>query len=359
MRASSYQFGACLFFASFGAATLSAQISIEQAVVAFDTHVNHFNVLTAQNLTLSNTHTDGAIATAGNLTLNSSTDIVLHSQKLGSGPSIYVGGQLNVSGNNNKLLAGTAYIPNFSQTTTWNNPNNANQKWLVGSGGQLDVSNSSITQTSLVTPPAMDWNINTALAELASASAALAQASATGTLAVSGDTLLLNTTQTSGVAIFNLDANDAASWSGLNIGTGWDIPDDMVYVINVFNADGKTLFAGNNGNNNSDFASRLLWNIVPDNDSGTASSVTFGSNLYGSVLAPLMDLTSNGTYLNGQIVSNSFYQSGAEVHHIGFDASSVTFSAVPEPRVWGLAGLGLATVVALLRRRRPQAVAQD
>ncbi|MCC5022588.1 MAG: choice-of-anchor A family protein [Candidatus Synoicihabitans palmerolidicus] len=246
-------------------------------------------------------------------------------------PSLYVQGNLNVSGNN-QLNNGTAYIPNFGNTTTWNN---ANQRSLVSGSGSLILDNSSTTFADLTTDPGI-WNVATAMANLSAASTALAATQANGTITLSGDKLLFNTARNTGIAVFDYDVSQFGSVSCLNIKI--NVPADMFYVINVLNADDTNLFAGNNANSGSN-SDQLLWNIVSDANLMTSSSVNLGSNLYGSILAPLMDLASNGKYVNGQIVANNYTQTGAEVHHVAFDASSGSFSAVPEPSPWGFAAV--------------------
>ncbi|MCC5022589.1 MAG: hypothetical protein J6386_07230 [Candidatus Synoicihabitans palmerolidicus] len=41
-----------------------AQMSVDQAVVTFDTYVSQYNIITGQDTTLTGTHTDGAVATS-------------------------------------------------------------------------------------------------------------------------------------------------------------------------------------------------------------------------------------------------------------------------------------------------------
>jgi choice-of-anchor A domain-containing protein len=156
------------------------------------------------------------------------------------------------------------------------------------------------------------------------------------------------------VAVFTLDADQITGLSNANIQI--NVPQDMVYVINVINADGKTLFGGNGMNFNSGQNNdKLLWNIVADNDPGTSRTVALGTNFYGSILAPMIDLT-NGSggeqnYVNGQVVAASYTHQGAEVHHVKF-TTPASFSAVPEPATWSVFGLAGCGVMMGCRRRR-------
>lgn len=331
----------------------SAQMSVEQAVVTFETQINQFNVLTGQNMILTNTHTDGAIATRGDFTVNSSSVLSMNGATLQDLPSVYVAGNLYLGGHNNQLNTGSVYAPNYAATTSWSQPN-ASQRSLVSSGGSLRLDNSDTTLAGLTTAPTSSWDIDTAYSSLSQASIALSLAEATGTISASSNNLVLNTSVTSGVAVFNLDASTFGSTSGLNVQI--PVPDDLLYVINVFNADDTTLFAGSNGNASGDSAERILWNIVPYSNPTTSSTVNFGANFYGSILAPLMDINVSNRYVNGQIVANNYSHSGAEVHHVKFDASSISFSAVPEPSSWGLMAFAMAGVGLTFQRNRHRRV---
>jgi choice-of-anchor A domain-containing protein len=340
--------------AVFGLGEARAQMSVEEAVVTFDTLVRDYNVITSGNLTLNNTHTDGGIAVGGNLNLSGNNVLVMHGDTVtGNSPSIYLNGQLNVS-SNTYVNSGYVYAPNLSNSTTY--VNNGGQRSLQN-GGSLSYNTSAANSymDPRVAPGVSGWDPVSTVSSLASVSAALASATPTGTINFSNNSIQLSTSLTTGVAVFNLDASLLTNLTNTNIQI--NVPTDMVYVINVFNADGTTLFGGggmnaNSGQNND----QLLWNIVADSNPATSSTVNLGTNFYGSILAPMIDLT-NGSggeqnYVNGQVVAASYTQNGAEIHYVDFSAP-VTFSAVPEPATWGLFGLaGCATMMVCRRKRR-------
>lgn len=356
MRTSPYILIAAILMACCGILGARAQMSVEEAVVSFDKLTRNYNIITSGNLTLNQTHTDGAVAVGGNLSLSGS-DLVLKSNTLGKDPAVYVNGQITLS-NESKLLAGYAYTPNLSTKTgpTYEQPN-AGQRWLTnGSGGKLSFNttdaNSYIDPRN--SPGPVGWDLASTNQQLVLVSAALADATATGTITFSNNKITLTTSLTSGVVIFDLDASKLANLSNTNIQI--DVPADMVFVINVRNADGTTLFGGggnnvNVGTNND----QLLWNIIADNDSKTSNTVTLGTNLYGSILAPLIDLNNGqNKYVNGQVVAGSYTQNGAEVHYVDFNAP-VTFSAVPEPATYGMMGIGACAALMIWRSRRKRA----
>jgi choice-of-anchor A domain-containing protein len=203
---------------------------------------------------------------------------------------------------------------------------------------------------------------------LSNASATLASSAATGAIGISGQTLTF-TSSGSGVTVFNLDASKIVNGTyDLNNDGIYDanterlsniqanLNADQYFVVNVLNAtsaDGsKVLFEGvgnfNSGSNNQ----QLLWNIIPDANSGTSDILTLGTNFYGSILAPLVDVQSTGYYLNGQLISQSFTQSGAEVHYANGYTAPVAFSPVPEPSTYAVIASALCALGFFWHRRR-------
>lgn len=351
MRCSPYV--ACVaLLAGFGGVAASAQTNVVQAVTTFNTAVQNYNVITSGNLTLHNTHTDGAIAVGGNLNLSGDNVLVMHGQTEGSNPGIYLKGQLNISGNS-YLNNGYVYAPNLAKGTTYTNTTDGR---YLQNGGTLRYNTSaagSYVDPRDATAPS-GWALSSAFSTLTSVSNTLAAATATGTINFSSNSIQLSTSLTSGVAVFNLNANQITGLTNVNIEI--NVPQNMVYVINVINADGKTLFGGgginfNKGQNND----QLLWNIVADSNPATSRTVALGTNFYGSILAPMLDIT-NGSggeqnYVNGQIVAANYSHSGAEVHHVKFKTPS-GFSSVPEPATWSVFGLAGAALMMGCRRRR-------
>lgn len=334
--------------ATVGIVSARAQMSPEQAVVKFDTLVREYNVITSGNLNLNNTHTDGSIAVGGNLNLTGNNVLAMHANKIGPNPSIYLNGQINISGNS-YLNNGYVYAPNLNSGTTYTDGGQRSLK----NGGTLSYNTNHAS--SYVAPgdaPAPGWGLSSTFQELVMVSNSLAASAPTGTINFSNNQIVLSTSLTSGVAVFNVNASQLANVSGMNIQI--DVPSNMVYVINVLNAGGQTLFGGNNNNGNAGQNNdQLLWNIVPDSNPSTPSSIKLGANFYGSILAPLIDLnnTANGNnrYVNGQIVAANYTHTGAEIHHVHFD-TSVIFTPVPEPGTWGLFGIAGCAVMMLCRR---------
>ncbi|MCF3648522.1 collagen-binding domain-containing protein [Synoicihabitans lomoniglobus] len=368
MRTTPYKFAATVYSVLLaGVLGVSGQVAVNNAVYTVDQAMRNYGLISFNNASLTNYgDTWGPIAVGGNLHLDGGS-IAQKANLYGnsSDPSLYVAGNLTMR-NYVHLENGYASLPGLTGSWTWD----GTQKRLTGGGGTLSTSNTNNPLGAVdprTNPTPQNFNFASIQAELAQASATLAATAANGLIAISGQTLTFSANgQTSGVVVFNLDMND---FNGVlydaNHNGQWnqntervsqvkiDVPTDVTYVINVLNATGKTIFNGinfNAGTNND----QLLWNITPDSNPNMADSVSLGggARFYGSVLAPLIDLSNSGNVApEGQIVVNSFSHNGAELHFMPFD-STVSFTPVPEPRTWALVGVMAAFAAIVLERRR-------
>ncbi len=359
---------AALFAALAVTAVASAQVTVvNQAVHDFDTLVRNYNLISLGNASFGSGYgdTEGPIAVQGNLSLNGGS-IGNQPGKYGatSDPTLYVGGSLTMNGFTT-INTGYASTPNVGGGFSWD----GTQRRLTGGGGTLSMNDSSATTSPITNSGPANWNWSSISSSATSIQNTLANAAAlgagTGTISASGGNLNFNVTgNPSGVVVFNLDASllsgntyNGQSFSNISL----NVPTGDLFVVNVTNvANGQTLFgtgSGINFNQGSGY-DRLLWNILPSTGPSTSVSLGNGGQFFGSVLAPLIDLgntASNSVPVNGQIIAGSYTHSGAELHYTGFDASSIPFSAVPEPGTYALGAVGLCIAGIIWQRRRKSA----
>ena len=357
-----------------GLSPIRAQVSVTNALYTIDQSIRNYGLISFGNASFTNySSTGGPLAVAGNLHLDGGS-IAQQGDRFGSSsdPTLYVGGNLTMS-NWVHLQNGYAALPNLTGSFTWD----ATQKRLSGNGGILSTSNTRDPLGAVDprnNPAPSNWDFATLQSTLAQASADLAAATANGLIKLNGQNLIFDANgQTSGVVVFNLDMNrfngvyfDAdgnGSWnrnqervSNVSI----SVPSDVTYVINVLNATGRTILDGinfNAGTNNN----QLLWNITPDANPSLADSVRLGgqSRFYGTVLAPLIDLSNSANVSpEGQVIAATYSQTNAALNFASFEPN-VSFTPVPEPRAWALAGIAAALLSIGLQRRRRSSATRD
>lgn len=329
------------------ARSLLAQAYV-QAVSDFDTLMREYNLVSLGNASISGNDTWGGLAVAGNLTLNSVPVANLSSvSNTGSDPTLYVSGQLILNGDSqlNNGYASISSSANSGYTLSGNQ--------FIGSNGKLLLNSNSSNPLTNAGPA--NWNWSTIGSQAVSISQTLASAAQSGTIAVntSNQTLTFSSTSTdAGVVVFNLDASllGSGTFNGQNFSNiNFSLAADQTAVVNVSNAAGHTIFGNGNMNLSSDIASRLLWNIT---DTSGSVSLGNGGQFYGSVLAPLVDLTNYNSSINGQVLAGSLTYSGAELHDTPFTPVGITVGVlVPEPSTYALWGVGLCAAGFVLRRR--------
>jgi len=343
-----------------------AQVIPEELLARYENLVRDYNVVTLGNLNLNGVHTDGGIAVGGNLTLGNNT-VLVRDNIVSSNPTVYVNGQITLN-SNAQLNHGFVSAPNISSTAWSYNPPNQ-QRGIKINGRTLSYNTShpsSFENPKDVSGPA-GWNWTDVRAEALSISAGLAGLSPNGTITVNSQSLTF-VSSGSTVTVFTLDANrlgngfydvnndgifqESERIANLKINIGAD----EYFVINVVNAtsaDGsKKLFQNLNINEGSN-SDHLLWNILPDANGNTPDILNLASNLYGSILAPDIDMmrSGSGNYLYGQLLVGSYTQQNAgEIHYNG-GFNGPVFSPVPEPSTYALIACSLCAVGIVIRRR--------
>lgn len=340
-------------------APTSYALSVENALALFDHGVRNYNVITSGNANLQflNNDTEGPLAVGGNLVIGGVPLVNLGEFNASSDPTLYVGGTFSVYNNGLvQLNNGYAALPGMAGNGTFHS--DVKRYELPGGAGALRInSNTSFSSTDPRTNPIpLGWNFSSLFDDFHAASASLAHANATGNITANNNQLKFNG-QATGVTIFNLDLSllagntfDGAVFSSIdmNIGT------DAIFVVNLLNAAGRTLFGngGVNFNLSNDMAGRLLWNIV-----GTDIDVSLGNGgqFYGSILAPDVNLSNAfNAPIKGQIVAETLTYTNAEIHFAGFSPPV----AVPEASTsLFLCGSGVLVGLMVFRRHRKKSKA--
>lgn len=360
--------------ASLAIAGAARAASANDAAAAFEQLAGHHNLISLGDARLINYgDTEGGLAIGGNLIISGGV-IAAHPEKTGqpgSFATLYAKGAVTANGLV-MLQSGHAALPGIGSGNQWN----AGAQILRHGNTQILSQVNSPDPQKTVDPraPALDpaWDFAALGTQFRALSSAFAAAPATGAVSVIGQNLTFSADPaiTHGAIVFNLDASllignryNGALISNIVI----DVPASTLFVINVLNASGRTLFGGGVNFNYDDSYSQLLWNFTgapggtPDTQTVTLGN---GGQFYGSVLAPDF-LVKNGlnTALNGQIVAGKFDYSGAELHFTGFDIPAgfdtppgfEELPPTPEPSTYGMIGAGVLLSLAGWKRWRRRA----
>jgi choice-of-anchor A domain-containing protein len=355
---SQYRWVVFAVLAAGGAARAKAQLSQSTLMTDLNDYsslTQDYNLVALGNLTLgaNGSDTQGGIAVEGTAAITGPWTIASDAP-LNSDPTLFVNGQLTLSGGSSPVHLNNGYATLSTQTGwSWSS---SNPKTITGADGSVDI-NSSATHSNtdpISNPIPPGWNWSTESSTLKSVSTSLASQTSTssdGSLMLQGQTLEFCTTATTGTVVFDLNASDFTNENvpGLGNFTGIqvDVPTGVNYVINVTNITaGQTLFNVNFNSGSND--SNLLWNLEGPATGSENVTLSNGGNIYGSILAPTINLTEN-TIVNGQIVSDNFTDDNSELHDDTFTPDQLL---VPESPVFGLAALGLCAVAVGLPRLR-------
>ncbi len=280
--------------------------------------LGEYNVIVGENLT-SGSNIYGAALVGGNVSGNQMSvgqDLTSHAS---SDISLRVGGTISAGLHMQKGSIAVKDSANVTGSVNWNG------------GG------------SVVVDPAID--ITPIWDDLLSLSSALGNLPATGTLDHYHPSIL------------NQKLFDAGSepFSVINITTA-DLPSAAAFL--EMNAADTLLInvAGENvnwpGTNLSDGgfdgwrdnASRIVWNFYE------AETVHFDRSIYGSILAPLADMTFSSD-IYGTVVAQNLTM-GAQIHLPTFEGEFPPLFPIPEPSSLLALGTGLSILSLVLRRRR-------
>jgi choice-of-anchor A domain-containing protein len=336
-------------------------------VNAFATYARNWNLVTLGNATFSgSSDTQGGIAVGGNLSVSGSWVFASNNSDTPD-PSLFLNGQLSLSGSTDYQNNGYASMVNLTNsttgtgshavTTTYSFANKSLTETITTSGGStsdnlyMNSGDSKATIDPRLNAGPTGWNWTTAANVFNQISTNLGGMAQTAGAAISvdaGSNLNFTSTATTGVVIFDLDTSllsgntyNGHTFSNIAI----NVPSGVDYVINVIGlCNGDSLFGSasfNAGSNDN----QLLWNFVDTGTSDIGVTISQGGNFYGSILAPKVNITDNTT-INGQVVASSFTDNGVELHDLDF-----TSVVVPEPTTFALGAVVLCGGMVLVGRR--------
>jgi choice-of-anchor A domain-containing protein len=297
-----------------------------------------FDVFTKTGLTFERGHTDGPVATGGDLTLNGETTIAMNNSGAypfaynnGSNYGIVINGRINyTTGNVSYVNQGHMRISNITGTTLFDKDNNnASTNLQAVSSSRGFNSNPRLQlqrqqdKTTVTTAHNIDFNTafnqfvyNTDLIKSYPANTPCASSFNFITIPsgqnprinlVSGKVNYINLTQTQ---LTNLNNQGSITFTTAPAA-------DKILIVNVTLDNGVYTWTPPNMAGVGDAAAPyVLYNFH------NATSLTIGNgnnSVYGTVYAPRADVyKTGGNNNNGQIVANSFTMAYGEVHSYPF-----------------------------------------
>jgi len=158
--------------------------------------------------------------------------------------------------------------------------------------------------------------------------------------ATGNNEVIAATPGSNGVAVLDITATELANIPSFQL--------DLNGATSViFNVSGTTVNFNANVESGLTGADDTIWNFYQ------AKSVTIGTQIAGSVLAPLANVT-NDNQIDGALVANSWTGNG-ELHDYPYTGASpippTSVSAAPEPSTWALTLAAVGGIGLMLRRR--------
>ncbi|MFC3093803.1 choice-of-anchor A family protein [Alteromonas sediminis] len=277
---------------------------------------SQYNAFIKQNYTVKSSDVEGRVAVGGDLNVVGGYDIGTHTANfgMGDGPNLVVGGDINKSGPGSL---------NVYQSHSWN------QAGTTVVGGEVNLSGGSI-ESQFDTGTDLPVNFDSAFTHLENLSESLANRTAYGDVGVENWKLDFsfdaNLVPEDGVYVFNVTQDMFRTDWYIN---SQGLADDATIVFNISNPGSNSVDLSQSsifindytdpfssyftaGSDNQDPGFQVLYNFH------NVSELTITSDLYGTVLAPTADITSNTVPIYGQVIGKS-WQGETQINYNPFD----------------------------------------
>ena len=311
-----------------------------------------FNAFLQQNATLITNESEGPIAIGGNLTVGGNYQVNIHSVgtfSVSNAPiGLFVGGQVILSSGSLQVNSGRyVKIGNCaaSNIKTWyvDNNNAASNIYITGSGASyastpnININSNNTTWGTAVSASnnpvcdantATEINFATAFSTMQASATNMAACNTSGNILsnpnqnIFGSTISsvltggqIKITLASGTNVLNVSGADLNSVT--NGITFTNSPDaNHVLVINVNAAGSYTWNVWNQGGVSATNAPFILYNFY----NTTSLNIAGNNTIEGTVFAPNAAITKtvNQSNIEGQVIGQSFVQSGGELHYYPF-----------------------------------------
>lgn len=306
---------------------------VSAAALTGEQVLEQFNLVVLGNM--SGGHdVEGRALIQGNLTGNSTTFFKNGNTAPSSQyPALMIGGNQNANSINVNNGGSIEVGGNVTKNINMNGNGNAYVGGSVTGGANINTSG-----TKVIGQP-VPVAIPTFTSVMTGLSNTLKALTANATASISANTGIFNASGLGNLVTFNI-ANGANFFNSIGQ-ISFTLGSASTVIINV---GGTTLNIAENWLNGvgTSVADNIVWNFYE------ATSITFGTEFFGAVLAPYATVSNNNA-LNGSVVVKEFNQ-GGEVHQYQFSGDLP--GSVPEPMTLGLLGISMLGLFAATRRKK-------
>lgn len=263
-----------------------------------------FNVFVFNDFTSSSSDVEGAVAAGGNFSANG-----------------YAVNELN------KAVAGNALVVGNNLNFSNGSVNNGN----INVGGTVTTSGVGFSGSYVNTSPINFTNEKTYLTQVSSN---LNQLSNTGTVGYQFSGMQLTASNSSTAQIFDIDG---ALFNSRNTTTFSGFSSGQTIILNI--SGNNLTFNGGTGTNFGNNGFNVIYNFYQ------ATALTTGSGAFGTILAPLANITGGFSAIDGNVIANSWNtntQVNVRGQFVPTEIAGFSVTPVPEPSTYAVLCMGLA-----------------